>query len=118
MNQNIPIDWSIARQTVQDDEELLRELVVTFLDEIPPTLQAMRTAVEAGEATALQRSAHTMKGALGHFGAQRAYEAALRVETRARAGDVAGAADGLPALEEAIAELKPILLKYVGRSGE
>ena len=118
VNENSPIDWSIARQTVQGDEELLRELVSTFLGEIPSTMQAMRTAIDAGEATSLQRAAHTLKGALGHFGARRAYDAALTVETLARGGDVAAAAEGLPELNLAMAELTPILVDYVGRSGE
>ena len=117
MNEQSPIDWSVARQTVQEDEELLRELVSTFLDEIPSTMKAMRTAIDANEAASLQRAAHTLKGALGHFGAQRAYAAALHVETLARGGDVPGAADGLPDLDRAMAELTPVLLDYVGGSG-
>lgn len=117
MNENSPIDWSIARQTVQDDEELLRELVSTFLEEIPLTMQAMRAAIDTNESSSLQRAAHTLKGALGHFGAQRAYDAAMQVETLAREGNVVGAADGLPALHVAMAELTPILVDYVGDSG-
>ena len=117
MNENSLVDWSIARETVQGDEELLRELVSTFLDELPRLMQSMRAALEAHDAKSLQRHAHTLKGALGHFGAADSYETALRVEVCGRDGDMQNAADALPALEQAMAELTPVLLNYVGGTG-
>ena len=117
MNENSSIDWAVAHQTVQGDEELLRELVSTFLDELPSLRQTLGSALGAGDAKLVQRTAHTLKGALGHFGAHRAYEAAFQVESHGRNGQLTQAADALAALDQAMAELTPILLKYVGRSG-
>jgi HPt (histidine-containing phosphotransfer) domain-containing protein len=117
MNENDPIDWAVARQTVQYDEDLLRELISTFLDEIPGMLQTIRSALDRGDAKVVQRIAHTLKGALGHFGAQRAYQTAYEVETRGRDGDLTGAATALPPLEEAMAQLTPFLLDYVDQGG-
>jgi len=117
MNDNRLIDWSVARRTVQGDEELLRELVSTFLEEIPRMLDTMRTAIDAHDSTSLQRAAHTLKGALGHFGAQGAYDLALQVESLGRNGDVAGAAEALPDLNQVMAQLTPVLVDYVSGSG-
>jgi HPt (histidine-containing phosphotransfer) domain-containing protein len=117
MSDNRLIDWSVARQTVQGDEELLRELVTTFLDEMPATMKAIRSSIEASDVATLKRSAHTLKGALGHFGAQKAYELAFQVETCGGQGDVAGALAALPSLDQAIAELTPVLVDYVRGSG-
>lgn len=116
MNDNDLIDWSVARQTVQGDEELLRELVSTFLEELPRMMQMIHAAIDANDASPVQRAAHTIKGALGHFGAQTGYDLAYRVETCGRSGDMQAAAEAVPALEQAMEKLTPILLDYVGSS--
>ncbi len=61
---------------------------------------------------AVQRLAHTLKGAVGVFGAHPAFEAALRLETMARAGDLAQAEPAFAALEEALSRLRPILQSW------
>ena len=116
MSENAPIDWEVARQTVQDDEELLRELVSTFLDELPILRKTLSTALDGDDAKLVQRTAHTLKGSLGHFGAHRAYQQALEVENHGREGNLPEAASAVPALDEVLAELTPVLLKYVGGS--
>ncbi len=63
----------------------------------------------------MQRLAHTLKGAVGTFGARPAFEAALRLETMARSNDLAQAEPAFVALEDALAGLRPTLDKWAGR---
>jgi HPt (histidine-containing phosphotransfer) domain-containing protein len=55
------------------------------------------------------RAAHKLKGALGALGqrARPAAEAARRIESPARGGDVAQAAQAWPALQREVARLMP-----------
>ncbi|MEX0717464.1 MAG: response regulator [Planctomycetaceae bacterium] len=65
---------------LDDDEELFRELAETFLEACPGWIGDIRAALDAGDARGLDRSAHTLKGAVGNFGRGPAYEAARRLE--------------------------------------
>src|SRR5215210_1078759 len=53
------------------DQELLAELVGLFLEDMPPQLEALREAIEGGDASSVQRVAHTLKGSCGNMGAVR-----------------------------------------------
>lgn len=116
MSEKRLVDWSVARRTCQGDEELLRDIISTFLDELPRIMQAIRAPIDVGETTELQRAVHTLKGSLGHFGAHDAYQVANQLETHVREGDMSGAVDSVPALEKAMAQLTPLLLDYVSAS--
>jgi PAS domain S-box-containing protein len=117
MNDNTLVDWSVARETCQGDETLLREIVSTFLEEAPRMVDSIRIATRAGDAKTVHRAAHTLKGALGHLGAKQAYDLALALETMGRQGDLAEAAGALGSLDRAMAKLTPVLVDYVDRSG-
>ena len=49
---------------------LLKELVGLFLNEIPELLTDLRKAVKAGDANAIERAAHKLKGSVGNFAAR------------------------------------------------
>src|SRR5205807_3968892 len=84
-------DRAVAMERVGGDAQLLRELAGMFLVESPRWLADVRAAVAAGDLGKLKRAAHTLKGAVGTFGARAAFDAALELETRSRAGDLADA---------------------------
>ena len=65
----------------------------------------------------MQRLAHTLKGAVGTFGAQPAFEAARRLETMGRSGDLAQAGPAFAALEESLARLEPTLQTWAAGAG-
>ena len=74
------LDLSAALSRVGGDEELLKEIAEIFLDQCPEALHDVRAAVEANDHEALQHAAHSLKGSVGNFGAQQAFEAAYRLE--------------------------------------
>lgn len=87
----------------------MREIVGLFLDEGPIRMTEIRAAIDRGDAPALTKAAHTLKGAVSVFGAKRSVEAALRLEQRGRAGDPVQAGEGFRDLEAAMADLLPAL---------
>jgi HPt (histidine-containing phosphotransfer) domain-containing protein len=80
------VDWAAALDYVGGDERLLRDLIGLFLGEYERWLVEARQFIEAGKAADLKRVAHNLKGSLGHFGAQTAFETARALETLARNG--------------------------------
>ena len=107
-------DAAEALRHVGDDVGLLRDLAGMFEAEAPKMLAQVRAAVEARDAAKLQRAAHTLKGAVGTFGARGTFAAALRLETMGRGGDLAGAAEALRELQQAVAQLQQALADYTG----
>jgi CheY-like chemotaxis protein len=113
------LDPSQALARVGGDRGLLRELAGMFLDSLPQQLAELRTALGRGDGPAVQRLAHTLKGAVGTFGARHAFEEAQRLERMARNGDLPDAGAAWTALEEALARLRPALAAWAaeGRGG-
>ena len=93
-----------------DDMELLREAVQDFLDECPKRLAGLRDALACGDSDAVARLAHALKGSVGNFAARHAVDAAQKLETIGRTGEIARGLEVYAELDEAIERLKPALL--------
>ena len=83
-------DPAVLQEHAGDDAELSRELIQLCLTEAPSLLKQIGDAVSARDAAALRFSAHTLKGALMNFGAERAVSAAQRLEAQGREQQLAG----------------------------
>jgi PAS domain S-box-containing protein len=79
-----PIDLAVTMKAVQDDKALLAELVSIFAQSYPGQLTEMREAITAGDATRIERTAHSLKDEVGLFGATIAYSLATALETMGR----------------------------------
>ena len=108
-----PDDDILDRQEVlyrfDDDMELLREAVQDFLEECPKRLAGLRDALACGDSDAVARLAHALKGSVGNFAARHAVDAAQKLETIGREGEVARGVEAYRELDEAIERLKPAL---------
>ena len=104
------LDHALALERVGGDERLLREIAVLFLDECPRVMGEIRSAVEAGDAGALELAAHSLKGSVGNFGADRVFQAALRLEAIGRGRDLSSAREALSDLVSAMDSLRPALV--------
>ena len=78
------IDLAAVLDRIGGDEELLRELVGIYLEDEGRLLEDISGAVAAGDADALRRSAHTLKGAVSNFSAPAAWAAAQALESAGR----------------------------------
>ncbi|MBA3689127.1 MAG: Hpt domain-containing protein [Chloroflexi bacterium] len=71
-----------------DDPGFVWELVGTFLADTPAQVDAMTAAVEANDAAALVRPAHTLKSSSATVGAMRLSSVARELEMAARGGEL------------------------------
>ena len=109
------LDRSVALERVGGDEELLREIAGLFLEEYPSLLEEIRVAIEKADGDALERSAHSLKGAVANFEADLAFQAASRLETLGRNKNLDRAPSGLAELE---AVLRALQLELIILSSE
>jgi CheY-like chemotaxis protein/HPt (histidine-containing phosphotransfer) domain-containing protein len=81
------VDWTIARRAVNDDEELLNQVALAFLEECPQLIHTMQASMPAQEWRDFQRAAHTLKSGLRMFGAQTLANDVERLELSAKSED-------------------------------
>ena len=103
------LDESLALSRVGGDVELLKEVIGLFLNDYPTTFEKIKNAVAASDATALEHHAHSLKGSVSTFGADRAFEAAFELEKQGRNKDLQRAGEGVLQLEQALEALRPEL---------
>jgi CheY-like chemotaxis protein len=103
------LDQEKALAVVGGDRGLLRDLVRLYFQESPKWLAEVHGGLASNEAQPVRRGAHNLKGTLISFGAREASEAALRLETMGRNGNLSEAAPALAALTEALQRLEPHL---------
>jgi signal transduction histidine kinase/CheY-like chemotaxis protein/HPt (histidine-containing phosphotransfer) domain-containing protein len=104
-----PLDTASALARVEGDVGLLAELVALFLQGLPEMLTNLRDAITAGDARAIERAAHKLKGSVGNFAAQPAFEAAMKLEILGRNGSLSEVEPAFCDLEKEIARLKPAM---------
>ena len=103
------IDKAAALDQLEGDEELLGQMVGLILEDCPKFMEDIRAAIARGDAEVLQRTSHTLKGAVGNLQAHAVYEAALRLEMIGRSAELSGADDALGVLDEEMNRLLPAL---------
>jgi HPt (histidine-containing phosphotransfer) domain-containing protein len=74
------------------DENLVSDLAQLLVDTIPEQVDAVTSAVNAGDGAALRRAAHKLRGSIVAFGMAEAVERARQLEAMGAAGDLTGAA--------------------------
>ena len=108
------LDKALALERVEGNADLLKDLVDMFNADWPQIMTDIRTAITAGECQKLQRAAHTLKGMVGIFHAQPAFDAAYVLEQMGHDGECSGAKEALVALEREIVHL-PLALEQLVR---
>jgi HPt (histidine-containing phosphotransfer) domain-containing protein len=73
------------------DEGLVRDLAQLLVDTTPAQMDAVQTAVSAGDRVVLRAAAHKLRGSIVAFGVPEAVEAARKLEAMAAAGELGGA---------------------------
>jgi two-component system sensor histidine kinase/response regulator len=92
------IDVAQLLDRIDDDRSFLAELVEVFRRDYPQNLEAVSTAIATHNAADLQRTAHTLKGALGNLSATRAASLAAELERMGRSLDMSNARHTLESL--------------------
>jgi PAS domain S-box-containing protein len=75
-----PADLSRIRESLENNEVILKELIGEFLNFIPAALGQLEAAISVGDAATVNRTAHNIKGTVSNFGAQTAVQLAYALE--------------------------------------
>jgi two-component system, sensor histidine kinase and response regulator len=103
------LDRELALSRVGGDIDLIKEIAQLFVEDYPRVLDELHQAVDNGDAQAVERTAHGLKGSVSTFGAHAAMEAALTLENLGRARQLDPVRQALNTLELALAALRPEL---------
>jgi CheY-like chemotaxis protein len=85
------VDWQHALRSAGGHSDLLRELIVTFREDMPRQLQMLEESLTKRDWATARRAAHTLGGAFRHFGAKTGAEVAFELEKIFKEIESAGA---------------------------
>ena len=97
-NEEHPINLDQLKQSISGDMGLLLELIDIFIDTEPAMLTAIGAALEGEDTSALEKTAHALKGSAANFGAQAVVRTAAALEALGNGGRLAGAQELLEKL--------------------
>ena len=80
------------------DEALVRDLAKLLVETVPVQVDAVRSAVNARDGSALRAAAHKLRGSIVSFGVPATVDTARRLETMGASGDLGGADALVPQL--------------------
>jgi len=104
--------FAAAMKQLGGREKLFREMVAYLGPQALEVFREIRRAHAAGDAEALGRAAHALKGTLVYLGAAPAVAIAKQVEQLSRTGDLAAAGPASRILEREVARLQLALAPY------
>jgi two-component system, sensor histidine kinase and response regulator len=89
-------------ERIDADWEFLTETVQMLASDGPELMQQIRAALAAGDAAAVGRTAHSLKGMISNFCSPLTQSAALEVETIGKSGDLSSAPAAVETLQERV----------------
>ena len=108
----------VALESVKNDEDLLRIVMETYLEESPRLVADMRQAIEQTKGPQLNMAAHSLKGSLRFFGAESGFQLAYQLELMGRDQKFDKADATLDELETLLGKLTPSLRDYLEQAGK
>jgi len=99
----------LARVGRAAGEDLVGQLTALFLDDAAVQVAAVRAALAADDAATVARVAHTLRGASANLGATRLAGLCAALVTNGTAGDLAGGATLLDAVETELGRVRGAL---------
>lgn len=106
----------ILEENFGDDREILTELVDVFFSELPNMITPIKTSIDENVSSDLHLHAHTIKGAVSNFFAEKCVEYSFELEKMGKSGtiDSAHASELLASLEAELEVLSKDLKDYLG----
>jgi two-component system, sensor histidine kinase and response regulator len=83
----LQINWEAALANTEGDRQLLRELLVTFLDEVPALARSLSMAIDSGDRKTAVSFAHTIKGSMAFLETRNAQDSFQELEALLADGD-------------------------------
>lgn len=88
------------REILGDDAEGVGEIIDTFLEDTPRSIEALKAGLAEDDAGQVASAAHKIKGSASTLGATRLSELCSDLETHGNDGDLQAVADRIDELEE------------------
>ncbi|MEO7998889.1 MAG: response regulator, partial [Gemmatimonadaceae bacterium] len=108
----VAFDTVGALDRLEGDSELLNELAEIFRGESDRMLQDVRLSVESGDAPAVCRSAHVLKGSASSIGGDAVATVAKTLEAMGREAQLDGALTQLRVLERELSRLNTEIIRF------
>lgn len=70
-----------------DDEDILKQVILSFVQEYPAQLKQIETAIEKRDSKALAGSAHKLRGSIASFTQEGLFEETKQIELLAQHAD-------------------------------
>ena len=115
MNGNNVLNIPELEERLDGDFELFVELSELFFEDSSVLLNKIEESIKDNNSDTLRKSAHTLKGAVSNFSAQKAYEAAYELELAGKEKKMEGAPEKLTTLKNAITEVINEMKNLVSR---
>jgi HPt (histidine-containing phosphotransfer) domain-containing protein len=117
-----PTEAPVALEVVAELRELMGEMGIQPLQQLNEVfvrsaekhISAMRSALTDGDAAALAREAHRLRGNSASLGAQRMTSVCALIEERSRAGDLAPVGNLLQHLDEELVMYEKAITPILG----
>jgi HPt (histidine-containing phosphotransfer) domain-containing protein len=106
-------DKQALLEGVDGDTEFLEETIAMLDEDSVELLDQVRAAAAAGDAAALVKPAHAIKGMVGNFCAARAEAAAREVELIGREGRMEGVTEAIQTLCREVEQLRTALHAFL-----
>lgn len=113
MSTDVIFNLAEALTRVDEDEDLFYTLAELFVEQAPLDMAAIQAALDAGDAEALARAAHRMKGAILQFSAPTVFEGISQLESLGKAGALDRATTVCARVDQELQKLMTALRAYV-----
>ncbi len=80
MVDNLVFDKDKALDIIGGDEDLLREIIEIFINDVPQQMSEIKEAVRSRKGDMLEKSSHKLKGAVSNFGENATFKSAFKLE--------------------------------------
>ena len=90
---DVIINKKEALEAIGNDEELLKEMYIIFIEEAPSLMKNLKIAIEEGKAGDIALNGHSLKSSSGHIGAKVMAKLACQMERAAKNGEISDLSD-------------------------
>ena len=90
---------SLRQLTPPGEPDVLAEVLQLFTTDVPARIERLRAAWLAGDAVAVQRAAHSLKGSAGNIGATQLLAVCGQLDELGRSGDLSALAPLVASLD-------------------
>jgi HPt (histidine-containing phosphotransfer) domain-containing protein len=101
--------FSALKELCDDDDSFLVTLIEAFIEDATTRIATLQTALNAGHATLLEQTAHTLKSSSAYIGAAGMAKLCEQLQTLGQAGDMASATPLVGQLQAQFTRVQQIL---------